>query len=186
MSSPTNRLLEEHKLIERMLAVYNQAVEKLEGGDFQKELITALGEFCQDFIDLYHFAKEENIWYKAFLRNIPPDANGPVELMLSEHSRIRRYNSEIIKAVESCENKPAQAVAAIQENGRLYVETLSNHIYKEETILFVMAADIFTPEVEMTVGSEFAMMDFELEVKEPLSHFSARLDAIEKLMISGE
>ncbi len=87
-------LIKEHKLIEELLNCMNKAVEDWERGILFETLpLKQYYEFAIDFVDLVHFQKEEQIWFKYLERNSPPDGSGPVAILASEHIWARRYIS---------------------------------------------------------------------------------------------
>ena len=136
----TQALVNEHKLILRMIALLELNAPRTADGSYTNWRFYLDGvDFIRNFADLFHHAKEENVLFEALVTNGMPRANSPVEAMLMEHDQGRAY----VKAMESAALN-ALAVNTgmediIAENALAYAELLREHIAKEDEILYPLA-----------------------------------------------
>jgi hemerythrin-like domain-containing protein len=136
----TKALVEEHKLILRMLAALErnaQLTARCEYGNYRFYLEAV--DFIRNYADRFHHAKEEDVLFEALVANGMPRDNSPVAAMLVEHDHGRAF----VRAMEQAANdalagKPGQD-AAIAENALGYIELLRGHIGKEDGILYPLA-----------------------------------------------
>lgn len=120
------KLIDEHNLIKRWVDIIPKIIEYLDidSDDFKQLLLDGI-EFIQLHIDKYHHAKEENELFKYFDENLEI-----LKTMIEDHEKIRFYVRILIFATEENDK------AAIAENLYIYKELLTDHITKEEEILY--------------------------------------------------
>lgn len=136
----TQTLVDEHKLILRMLAVLERNARRTARGEYRdyRFYLDAV-DFIRNYADRFHHAKEEDVLFEALVANGMPRANSPVAAMLMEHDHGRAF-------VRGMEQAAAEALAgtpgrdgAIAENALGYLELLREHIGKEDGILYPLA-----------------------------------------------
>jgi len=139
-------MVEEHQLILRMIALLEKNVVLAEAGRFSDWSFFLDGAlpFIKDFADLFHHAKEEDVLFKALVANGMPEQNSPVTAMLMEHDQGRSFVRGMGLAARQLLTSDqavttTEAIAALAENARGYVELLRDHIDKEDTILYPLA-----------------------------------------------
>jgi hemerythrin-like domain-containing protein len=120
------KLIDEHNLIKRWVDIIPKIIEYLDidSDDFKQLLLDGI-EFIQLHIDKYHHAKEENELFKYFDENLEI-----LKTIIEDHEKIRFYVRILIFATEENDK------AAIAENLYIYKELLTDHITKEEEILY--------------------------------------------------
>ena len=162
MHYATDLLVEEHQVIERMLEVLNAAAQKLEDGKaVDPDFFMKAGDFIRNFADKCHHAKEENILFKLMTKRGVPTEGGPIGQMLAEHGVGRNYASMLVDAAEELRNGNAAAKGRIIEAARGYADLLSNHIYKENNILYPMGNSVLTADDQAYLKSEFHRVEEE-------------------------
>jgi hemerythrin-like domain-containing protein len=156
MSYASDLLVEEHEIIERMLAVLNKAAEKLErGAEVDPQLFLEAADFIRNFADRCHHAKEEDILFKLMAERGIPTQGGPVGVMLTEHEYARKYTEAMEKATREFLEGNIQAKNTIIENARYYARLLTEHIHKENNILYPMGNRIFSSEDQTMLKEKF-------------------------------
>jgi len=136
----TQALVDEHKLILRMLAVLERNARLTARGEYNNyRFYLDAVDFIRNYADRFHHAKEEDVLFEALVANGMPRANSPVAAMLMEHDHGRAF----VRALEQAANdalagKPGQD-AVIAENALGYLELLREHIEKEDGILYPLA-----------------------------------------------
>jgi hemerythrin-like domain-containing protein len=125
-SGPMQKLVDEHTLIKRWLALIPRVVEsvdlKTESG---KQVITDGIDMIRSYADKFHHAKEEEILFKYF-----DESTEIIQAMYKDHTNARALVQNMIKALES-ENKDL-----LSESLLAYRDLLSHHIQKEDEILY--------------------------------------------------
>ena len=125
-STPFIKLLDEHKLIKRWLVLIPKIHDFLD--EEQDEVIQILSEsnnFVSLYIDEYHQVKEEeNIF------NILDQKLEILKTIADEHERIRFHTGILFDAIED------NVRTAIKESLNIYKVLISEHINKEEEVLF--------------------------------------------------
>ncbi|MDO3378913.1 hemerythrin domain-containing protein [Geoalkalibacter halelectricus] len=136
----TQVMVEEHKLILRMIALLENNVEKMEAGRFRdwRFFLDAV-DFIRNYADRFHHAKEEDVLFKALVENGMPQDNSPVAAMLLAHDQGRAHVRAMEEgAQKALDGEPGQ-IALIAENARGYIALLRDHIDKEDNILYPLA-----------------------------------------------
>ena len=160
---PTDILVAEHDVIERMLKVLNEAADRLEKGEtVEAELFIKAADFIQNFADRCHHAKEEDILVKLMQKRGIPTEGGPIAVMLSEHEQGRMYRQGLAQAAEALNNGDTSAAASAIENARNFATLLSQHIAKENNILYPMANQVFSEEDQRQLHREFERVEKEV------------------------
>jgi len=120
------KLIGEHSLIKRWVAIIPRIIEYLDmDSPDSKQLLFDSIEFIQLHADKFHHAKEENEIFKYFDENLEI-----LRTIIEDHEKIRFYVRILIFATEENDK------AAIAENLYIYKELLTDHIIREEEILY--------------------------------------------------
>ncbi len=125
-SPPLKRLVDEHVLIKRLLALIPRFVASVDLRTVEgAELARGGLKFIRAYADKYHHAKEEEILFKYFDGELDV-----IKAMLQDHTTGRGH----VKAAG--EALAAKNGAAAAEHFLAYRELLSEHIKKEDEILY--------------------------------------------------
>jgi hemerythrin-like domain-containing protein len=98
-------------------------------------------EFLTVFIDKCHHGKEEEFLLPAIEAAGIAREGGPIGVMLCEHEEGRKLVAKLKEAVSILKTGDQSAAAAIQEAGNQYIVLLTDHIAKENNVLFVMVEE---------------------------------------------
>jgi hemerythrin-like domain-containing protein len=162
----TEILSSEHRVIERVIAALDTAADRLEaGGSVRAGFFLDAVRFIREFADGFHHGKEEGVLFEAMSRGGMALDDGPIGMMLEEHERGREITAGLDKAAQRLDAGDAKAADVVADFARAYGELLSQHIYKEDNILFPMAANVVMPQEQDMVLDEFARIERELETK---------------------
>lgn len=132
----TQTLKDEHQNILRVMRLAEQQCQIIEKGEqTDVDFFTKLFDFIAVYVDKFHHGKEEDILFEAMLNNEEHLHCNPVPVMLYEHDSGRGFLKEMCEAL--AENKPEELCLAT----RGYIDLLSNHIYKEDNVLYPMAEE---------------------------------------------
>ena len=138
----TEILIREHDLILRGIRVL-EALARLAntGTDVPAADAGAIIEFIRKFADGIHHAKEEGVLFPAMQAAGIPNQGGPIGMMLTEHDLGRAAVRRMDEAVSAFGSGPA-ALEAFSRAAFDYSTLLSNHIFKENNVLFRMADQV--------------------------------------------
>jgi hemerythrin-like domain-containing protein len=126
LSPPMKRLVDEHVLIKRWIALIPRVAENLDvESDAGRQLILDGIDLIRSYADRYHHAKEEDILFKYFDRD-----SEILQVMVEDHTAGRGHVKAMLKALD---RKDRHSLA---EHLLTYRELLSGHIQKEDEILF--------------------------------------------------
>jgi hemerythrin-like domain-containing protein len=159
---PTEQLRHEHEAIKLVLAILERLGSKLSSGvTVDAADMDGVLEFITVFSDRCHHGKEEGFLFPALIAAGLPSAGGPIAAMLSEHEQGRSY----VKQMAECWRRyqAGDKAAALQLAGGAagYIELLSAHIQKENTVLFPIAERVLSAEAEQRIVAEFERFEVE-------------------------
>ncbi|TLM63037.1 MAG: cation-binding protein [Deltaproteobacteria bacterium] len=144
----TRVMVEEHRLILRMIALVEHNTARLEAGRFDDwHFYLDAVDFIRNYADRFHHAKEEDVLFVELVGNGMPAKRSPIEAMLIEHDRGRVHVLAIEAAAkQALAGEPGQeAILAEHANG--YAALLRGHIEKEDTILYPLAERVLPAEI---------------------------------------
>ncbi|NIM01689.1 MAG: hemerythrin [Acidobacteria bacterium] len=153
-----DRLVAEHDVIERGLALLDKAVRRIEAGESLPDGFAQWApEFFRQFADTCHHAKEEDLLFPLMQERGVPGDGGPIGVMLQEHD-----------AGRACVGRMREAGAADPFDGdafaaaaREFVPLLQQHIFKENQVLFPMATRLFSEADDEELNSRFSRVEEE-------------------------
>lgn len=179
----TQILMEEHRVIERVLNTLEAGAAKLEQGqNVRPGFFIEATDFVKGFADGCHHMKEEGVLFKAMNAQGVPTEGGPIGVMLAEHEMGRSYTRALREAALRLQNGDSTAVKAVIENARGYAAVLRQHIFKEDNILFPMA-DRVVPQAEHdSIFEGFEHVEHEETGEGVHEKYLALAEALEKEM----
>jgi hemerythrin-like domain-containing protein len=137
---PTEILKEEHQLILSMLQVIDTVCAKLESGEKVKpEHCADMIDFIRNFADKCHHAKEEKLLFPAMEKAGIGRENGPIGVMLAEHTAGRHFAKGMDEALAEMKTGDSVATSKFVQDATSYINLLDGHIIKENNVLFMMA-----------------------------------------------
>ncbi len=175
-SSPTAELREEHRVIEKVLRVLDRLINP--AAEFEAEALRECVEFFRLFADACHHGKEEGLLFPALERGGMPREDGPISVMLHEHTIGRRLVAAMAQALPAAGDGDVSAQAAFRQTARDYIEMLTGHIWKEDNVLFRMGERLLHGQVESDLGQDFCRFRcqaFEGQRREQLTQTADRL-----------
>ena len=158
----TEILMDEHRVIERVLSTLEAATLAAEQGkNVCPGFFIEAADFIRGFADGCHHRKEENVLFKTMGAYGVPEQGGPIGVMLSEHERGREFTRAMRAGAEKWqagdETGRLQALQAAQE----YVTLLHHHIVKENNVLFPMADRLIPLDAHAQVFEDFERVEHE-------------------------
>lgn len=141
---PTEELKEEHhgvKLSLRILEKVNEKISAEPGAlrDVYMADLNQLIDFFRTFVDKCHHAKEEEILFPALIEAGLPKEGGPVQVMLHEHELGRKLVSKMDKTLRDLQGGKSNELKEWAEAAKEYIRLLTEHIAKEDNVLYPIA-----------------------------------------------
>ncbi|MCS6806931.1 MAG: hemerythrin domain-containing protein [Blastocatellia bacterium] len=162
MKHPIDMLKSEHRVIERALGALDGICQRMEQNErIPSEALSSLIDFFRMFADRCHHGKEEAQLFPALVERGIPREGGPIGVMLYEHEVGRGLVKEFSQAAEAYHSGDASAGQQIISVGHRYIELLTQHIYKEDNILFRMAEQVLDEPSQRALGEAFEQVDSE-------------------------
>ncbi len=134
----TTSLRRDHELIEKVIKSMEATVQLLsDGKQIPESILLPVIDFTKNFTDVCHHTKEEKSLFPALEQAGLPSNMGPVAMMLMDHQRSR----EIGKAMEESAKEYLSSGESTKliSDMHLYVEHITEHLWKENNKLFMMA-----------------------------------------------
>ncbi|MCW0482299.1 hemerythrin domain-containing protein [Gaoshiqia sediminis] len=166
MENITNELSKEHQYILKVIdAVMLECDRLVQGKDVDENFFQRVISFIQNYADGYHHVKEEDILFKAMLRNMVNTHCNPIPVMLHEHDAGREFVTGMKSALVLYDKE------ALIENARRYGNLLRDHIFKEDNVLYEMAEEALNDSEKKTVNEAYAAVKLENFIKQDLDEF---------------
>ena len=158
----TDILMEEHRVIERVLTALETAAQRLDDGQaIRPGFFLDAASFIKGFADGCHHQKEEGVLFKAMVAAGMPREGGPINVMLSEHELGRAYTRAMREAALKLDAGDQTARTAVVYDARAYAELLRQHIAKENGILYPLASRVIPAEVQEHLVADFEHIELE-------------------------
>ena len=181
----TEILMEEHRVIERVLSTLEKAAQRLDRGDnIRPAFFIDVADFIKGFADGCHHKKEENVLFPAMVAGGLSNESGPIAVMLAEHEEGRRLTREMRQAAEGLQRGDITAKNLIIQNALGYVNLLRQHIAKENNVLFPMAERVIPQERHQKITEDFEHIEHEETGEGIHEKYLGLADRLEKEMSS--
>lgn len=160
MQDPIDRLMEEHRLIEAVLAALRRfALGVPEPRPEERERLAQFVDFLSHFADKEHHGKEEDVLFVAMVEAGMPQQTGPIACMLHEHDEGRAHVAALGQLASQPQPWTAQEREAVGRHALDFVQLLTAHIQKEDQVLYPMARDRLSEAQWQQVSERARIMD---------------------------
>ena len=166
-SPPIQILVDEHKLIKRLIALIPCITESLDlATESGRQLVLDGIAFIKTYADSFHHAKEEDLLFKYF-----DEDSEIVSAFHEDHRSARDHVKNILEGVSS------QDRVRVAEHLEAYNELLQGHIKREDEILYPWMDRNISSEQEAELASSFdEVADRFGDVNERYEAFVQRLE----------
>jgi hemerythrin-like domain-containing protein len=168
-SPPIKRLVDEHVLIKRLIALIPAVIETFDiESESDRRLIQDSVDFIRSYADMFHHAKEEDILFKY-----SDEDSDIIKTMHEDHEKARGHVKAIVAALEK------KDAAAVTHHLSEYRDLLTEHIKKEDEILYPWIDRGLSTTQVGELFSRFNDADslFGTEIPERCEEFVSRLEA---------
>ena len=136
---PIQTLMNEHRVIERVLTAMERRLAGLKRESFPIEFFEQALDFFRTYADACHHFKEEDTLFPAMNAKGFPMEAGPIGMMRYEHQVGRSHLAGIRANLKGAANGDTEALTAVRDHAFAYIQLLREHIQKEDNVLFQMA-----------------------------------------------
>ncbi|HJM25379.1 MAG TPA: hemerythrin domain-containing protein [Nitrosopumilus sp.] len=134
----TASLRRDHDLIEKVIKSMETTIQLLTNGkQIPESILLPVIDFTKNFTDVCHHSKEEKSLFPALEQAGLPSNMGPVAMMLMDHQRSREIGTEMEESAKKYLSS-GDSTKLISDM-HLYVEHITEHLWKENNKLFMMA-----------------------------------------------
>ncbi len=124
----TTSLRQDHDLIEKVIKAMESTIQLLnDGKQIPEYILLPVIDFSKNFTDVCHHSKEEKSLFTALEQAGMPSNMGPIAMMLIDHQRTREIATQMEESTK------------LISDMQLYVEHVTEHLWKENNKLFMMA-----------------------------------------------
>ena len=134
----TASLRRDHDLIEKVIKSMEATIQLLtDGKQIPESILLPVIDFTKNFTDVCHHSKEEKSLFPALEQAGLPSNMGPVAMMLMDHQRSREIGTEMEESAKKylSSGDSAKLISDMHQ----YVEHITEHLWKENNKLFMMA-----------------------------------------------
>ena len=134
----TTSLRRDHELIEKVIKSMEATLQLLnDGKQIPESILLPVIDFTKNFTDVCHHSKEEKSLFPALEQAGLPRNMGPVAMMLMDHERSREIGNAMEESAK--EYLSSGESAKLINDMCLYVDHITEHLWKENNKLFMMA-----------------------------------------------
>jgi hemerythrin-like domain-containing protein len=151
----------EHRLIEKMMLVIKQLLQKIENSRTVNPLVVdTIIDFMRMYADRTHHGKEEDILFKELSkRPLTAQDQCMMNELIQEHIGGRQLTSKLAEANSRYTNGDVSALEDIVFHLGQLVAFYSEHIEREERIFLPASRTYFTEEEDHSLLSQFWEFD---------------------------
>ena len=180
METATKNLENDHVYILRLIDVMEQMV--LTVSTELKHIELAVG-LIMNYADGFHHAKEENLLFPLLEKKGFSSEQGPVSVMLHEHSEGRRFVRAMMDEINNIKQGDESGLTVLYEYMQGYIDLLRAHIKKENNVLFKMAEKAMTPEEQAELLREFEALEVTKYGKTRIQRFIYGIEGLEAVYL---
>lgn len=178
--APVATLKAEHQVILRVIRVLSTLMDQFEtNGEFPEAPLARCVDFLRLFADACHHGKEEDLLFPVLESRGIPREGGPIGVMVYEHQVARELTKKMHDALSQSRSGDAAAKRHFCRAARNYIDLLTNHIFKEDNMLFNMGARVMSAEDQCTLRTQFCAVNcrvFEGKRREQLQQIADELE----------
>lgn len=177
METATKNLENDHVYILRLIEVMKSVIRTEKP---QVEDMETIVRLIKEYADGFHHAKEENLLFPLLAERGFSAEQGPVAVMIAEHVQGRLFIQGMSEGIAGFRNGDENSTSRIFENMNSYINLLTNHISKENNILFRMADNALSEKDQQALLSEFSKVEKSLNSDSAVKDW---INLIEKLEV---
>jgi hemerythrin-like domain-containing protein len=158
---PIGPLMIEHRLIEKMIALMDEEIEKMKKYRKANPLFIEIAvDFIRMYADRTHHGKEEDILFQELeKKDLSPNHSKIMEELVEEHVWARKMVGKLVDAKKEYEKGSIEIVDEIVNVMSELTEFYPKHIEKEDKHFFIPVMKYFTQEEQDAMLDKFWEFD---------------------------
>ena len=148
-------LVKEHDSILKVIEITQTILNTNDKSTVKLDHVEQIIDFIKNFADKYHHLKEEDVLFIEMEKHGMPREGGPIAVMLHEHDEGRNYIKHAVEAIGKLKLGDDSAFEQLSKNLLNYCTLLTNHIGKENNILYPMADRLLPADVKSAMTDNF-------------------------------
>ncbi|MBP7612210.1 MAG: hemerythrin domain-containing protein [Paludibacter sp.] len=148
-------LVKEHDSILKVIEITQTILNTNDKSTVKLDHVEQIIDFIKNFADKYHHLKEEDVLFMEMEKHGMPREGGPIAVMLHEHDEGRNYIKHAVEAIGKLKLGDDSAFEQLSKNLLNYCTLLTNHIGKENNILYPMADRLLPADVKSAMTDNF-------------------------------
>jgi len=146
MVMPIGPLMIEHRLIERMIAIINREIDRMENAaTIDLGFIDIAVDFIRKYADRCHHGKEEDILFRELQKkDLEPDHKRIMDELIEEHRWARETTGKIVATKNGIIADSTQSIEPLLELMKKLVDFYPKHIEKEDKQFFRPVMNYFS------------------------------------------
>lgn len=144
---PIAPMMIEHRLIEKIFPVVTAVKADMERtGKADGEAVAAIVDFFRFYGDRVHHGKEEKIYFHELAKKkLTPERRALMNELIREHQEARKIVGSLSDALERYRKGDKAALKDMEEALGKLPDLYTEHIRKEDRVLFRPSLDYFSP-----------------------------------------
>ncbi|MCL7415569.1 MAG: hypothetical protein M8349_05850 [ANME-2 cluster archaeon] len=164
---PIKQLMDEHRVIERVVDIFDKIIEGLENGiKVSPELIMTNIGMLVECANEYHCGKEESIIIPYLEKMGKTDLKTALESYSNDYNASFKYIDNILEVMEAYASGDMSVAVKIVENGLKFIEEVRPIFEKEDEAVFKILKQGLDKEELAQLGE--VIQDFEYSWDGPL------------------
>ena len=180
----TEVLREEHKKILKVLHLLDTICNRLKKEEIIPiDHLKTIIRFISDYADAFHHAKEEDVLLPFLDKTGMPKNGKQIEEILEEHLLQRSYVEAMTDALAHSEFQSSETIKKFVSQARNLMGLLSEHIFKEDTLLLPWAERLFTQSHQEELDREFKALEKEKGLTKKIETLCEDVHNLEKIYL---
>jgi len=177
--SPTEDLMREHGLLNRVLLLYDDGLRKLEAKtEYDPAVLAGGADIIRRFIEEYHEKLEEDYLFPRFEK--AGKLTDLVTVLRQQHKAGRRVTAEIQRLSSGKTLREAADRKALADSLRSFVRMYRPHEAREDTVLFPVLHELISRHEWDALGDDFEKREHQLFGKEGFEGMVDKVAGLEK------
>lgn len=182
----TKQLKEEHQAVLLLLSILRKIREKIEKKEeIPPQHLEEILEFFKVFIDKCHHKKEEGVLFPLIVGAEIVEEKGLVGDLLRDHTVLHDYVKVINEAFSGYKARDPKDTERLMEAARSYITLLTEHINKEDKVLFKLAEENFSTEEDERILEKFEDIEINQIGRGKHEQFHRMLERLEAIYLKS-
>jgi hemerythrin-like domain-containing protein len=157
-------LMIEHRLIEKMLSVVQNTLERVEQTQsIDPYFVDTAVDFIQVYADRTHHGKEEDILFRELReKHLSNEDRQVMNELIEDHKFSRKTTKALVEANMRYRTGTEAALGEVTTHLKTLVNFYPKHIKKEDEVFFPASKTYFSDEEDQTMLAEFREFDMNM------------------------